>query len=108
LTKHGTSNAVADASTGNVTFDIDGDRINDSKVLLVKNKLSMLPMAFELDKQTYLTIKQNLFWAFFYNIIPIPFGASGYLTPTWGTAIMGLSDVVLILNSLRLRYKKSN
>jgi len=48
-----------------VTFDIDGDRINDSKVLLVKNKLSMLPKAIELGKQTYLTIKQNLLEAFF-------------------------------------------
>jgi len=65
LTKHGISNAVAYASAGNVTFDIDGDRNNDSKVLLVKNKLSILTKAVELDKQTYLMIKQNLFWAFF-------------------------------------------
>jgi cation transport ATPase len=65
LTKHGTSNAVADASTGDLTFDIVGDGSNDSQVLLLKNKLSMLPKAIELGKQTYLTIKQNLFGAFF-------------------------------------------
>jgi len=67
-----------------------------------------LPTAIELGKQTYLTIKQNLFWAFFYNVVAIPFAATGYLTPTWGAAIMGFSDIILIINSLRLRYKKLN
>ncbi|HNF72295.1 MAG TPA: hypothetical protein PLP34_07775, partial [Chitinophagaceae bacterium] len=57
-------------------------------------------------KNTYSTIRQNLFWAFAYNVVAIPVAAAGLLTPTWGAGIMALSDVVLIVNSLRLRYKK--
>ena len=64
-------------------------------------------MAIGLGKHTYLTIKQNLFWAFAYNVLAIPIAAAGYLTPTWGAGIMALSDVVLIANSLRLKYKKN-
>jgi Cu+-exporting ATPase len=59
-----------------------------------------------LGKHTYLTIKQNLFWAFAYNTIFIPVAALGLLTPTIGALIMGMSDVVLALNSVRLFVKK--
>lgn len=100
--------SLAKAHIGISLSDASQIAMQSAQVLLLKNKLSILPTAIELGKQTYLTIKQNLFWAFFYNIIAIPFAAAGYLTPTWGAAIMGLSDVVLILNSLRLRYKKLN
>lgn len=82
--------------------------MQSAQVILLNNNLNSLVAAIELGKKTYQTIKGNLFWAFFYNIVAIPFAASGYLTPTWGAAIMGLSDVVLILNSLRLRYRKIN
>lgn len=98
--------SLAKAHIGISLSDASQIAMQSAQVLLLKNKLSILPTAIELGKQTYLTIKQNLFWAFFYNVIAIPFAASGFLTPTWGAAIMGLSDVVLILNSLRLRYKK--
>ena len=100
--------SLAKAHIGISLSDASQIAMQSAQVLLLKNKLSILPTAIELGKQTYLTIKQNLFWAFFYNIIAIPFAATGYLTPTWGAAIMGLSDVVLIINSLRLRYKKLN
>ena len=63
-------------------------------------------MALGLGKHTYLTIKQNLFWAFAYNIVAIPVAALGLLTPTFGALVMGLSDVVLAINSVRLFIKK--
>ena len=65
-----------------------------------------MPLALGLGKHTYLTIKGNLFWAFAYNIVAIPVAAMGFLSPTFGALIMGLSDVVLAINSLSLNFKK--
>ncbi len=98
--------SLAKATIGISLSDASQIAKQSANVLLLKNKLSVLPMAIGLGKHTYLTIKQNLFWAFAYNVVAIPVAAAGYLTPTWGAAIMALSDVVLILNSLRLNYKK--
>ncbi len=80
--------------------------IQSASVVLMNNGLQKLPIAMQLGKHTYNTIKGNLFWAFFYNIIAIPFAAIGLFTPTVGALLMGLSDVVLALNSLRLNWKK--
>ena len=79
--------------------------MQSADVVLTKNSLLALPEAIGLGKHTFLTIKQNLFWAFLYNIIAIPVAAFGFLTPTFGAGVMALSDVVLIVNSLRLRIK---
>jgi Cu+-exporting ATPase len=49
------------------------------------------------------TIKQNLFWAFFYNAAAVPLAVLGFLNPVLCAAAMGLSDVVVIGNALRLR-----
>ncbi len=80
--------------------------MQSADVVLTKNSLIALPEAIGLGKHTFLTIKQNLFWAFLYNIIAIPVAAFGFLTPTFGAGVMALSDLVLILNSLRLRFKQ--
>jgi Cu+-exporting ATPase len=68
--------------------------------------LKHLPLALGLGRHTFLTIKQNLFWAFFYNIVAIPVAAFGLLTPAMAALVMGLSDVVLAINSVRLFMKK--
>ncbi|MFX5547081.1 hypothetical protein ABTD91_19230, partial [Acinetobacter baumannii] len=57
-------------------------------------------------KHTYKTIRENLFWALIYNVVAIPVAAFGLLTPTVGALVMGLSDVVLAINSVRLNFKK--
>jgi Cu+-exporting ATPase len=80
--------------------------IQSASVILMNSGLSKLPLAMQLGKHTYATIKGNLFWAFLYNIIAIPIAAIGLLTPTAGALIMGLSDIVLAANSLWLNYKK--
>ena len=75
-------------------------------ILLNKNELSQLPKALQVAKHTLLTIKQNLFWAFAYNIVAIPIAAMGFLNPMWGALFMAFSDVIVIGNSIRLKYKK--
>lgn len=79
--------------------------IQSASVVLMDNGLKKLPLAMQLGKHTYSTIKGNLFWAFLYNIIAIPVAAVGLLTPTTGALVMGLSDVVLAVNSLWLGKK---
>jgi len=80
--------------------------IQSASVVLMDSGLKKLPLAMQLGKHTYGTIKGNLFWAFLYNVIAIPVAAVGLLTPTAGALAMGLSDVVLAGNSLWLKWKK--
>ena len=80
--------------------------MQSAQVVLVNSGLDKLPMALGLGRQTFYTIKQNLFWAFAYNIVAIPVAAFGFLTPTFGALVMGLSDVVLAVNSVRLFVRK--
>lgn len=98
--------ALAKATVGISLSESTQIAIQTAAVILSGNKLSALPKALRLGKYTDNTIRQNLFWAFFYNILAIPVAAMGYLTPTWGAAIMALSDVVLLLNSLRLGIRR--
>ena len=68
--------------------------------------LTNLPEALGLGRHTFLTIKQNLFWAFAYNIVAIPVAAAGFLTPTFSALAMGFSDIILAVISLHLFIKK--
>lgn len=81
--------------------------INASEVILVDKNLSALKTALIVGKQTFRTIKQNFFWAFFYNTIAIPFAAVGYLKPIIAALSMAFSDVIVIGNSVLLKFKKS-
>jgi Cu+-exporting ATPase len=98
--------ALAKATIGISLNDASQIAMQTAQVVLMNKGLKNLPMALGLGKHTFLTIQQNLFWAFAYNIVAIPVAAFGYLEPTWGALIMGLSDVVLAINSVRLFVKK--
>jgi len=98
--------ALAKATVGISMSDASQIAMQTAQVVLMNSGLKNLPTALGLGKHTYLTIKQNLFWAFAYNIVAIPVAAFGFLTPTFGAMIMGLSDVVLAINSGRLFLKK--
>ncbi len=98
--------ALAKATVGISMSDASQIAMQTSQVVLMSNGLKNLPTALGLGKHTYLTIKQNLFWAFAYNIIAIPIAALGFLTPNFSALAMGLSDVVLAINSVRLFVKK--
>ena len=75
-------------------------------ILLNKENLKQLPKALKISQHTLLTIKQNLFWAFSYNIIAIPIACLGYLDPIWAALFMAFSDIVVIGNSIRLKFKR--
>jgi Cu+-exporting ATPase len=98
--------ALAKATLGISLSDAAQIALQSADVILMNQGLKNLPMALGMGKHTYITIKENLFWAFFYNIVAIPIAAAGLLTPTIAALAMGLSDVVLGLNSVRLFVKK--
>lgn len=84
-----------------------------AKMTIISSDLTKIPQAIRLSKQTVATIKQNLFWAFIYNLIGIPIAAgilypiSGFLlNPMLAGAAMALSSVSVVSNSLRLKWKK--
>jgi Cu+-exporting ATPase len=98
--------ALACATLGISMSDSSRLAVQTADVVLMDDGLSRLPAALELGRLTYSTIRGNLFWAFFYNIIAIPIAAFGGLVPAVAALAMGFSDVILVANSLRLYAKK--
>jgi len=89
--------------------------IDVAKMTIISSDLMLIPMAMKLSKLTVKTIKQNLFWAFVYNIIGIPIAAgilypiNGFiLNPMIAGAAMALSSVSVVSNSLWLKMKSIN
>ena len=72
-------------------------------ILLLNSDIETIPEALRLAQATLRTIKQNLFWAFFYNAAAIPLAMFGFLSPILSAAAMGLSDLIIIGNALRLK-----
>jgi Cu+-exporting ATPase len=72
-------------------------------VNLLGGSLSSVADALALSRRTYAVIRQNLFWAFAYNVVMIPLAVFGVLNPAWAAAAMALSSVTVVLNALRLR-----
>jgi Cu+-exporting ATPase len=98
--------ALAKASIGISMSDASQIAMQTADVVLMNSGLNKLPTAMQLGAHTFLTIRQNLFWAFFYNVLAIPVAAVGLLTPSVAAAAMAFSDVVLLINSSRLFVKK--
>lgn len=98
--------ALAKATIGISLSDASQIAMQTAQVVLMNHGIRKLPTALGLGKHTFLTIKQNLFWAFAYNIVAIPIAAIGMLKPGFAALVMGLSDVVLAINSGRLFVKK--
>lgn len=99
--------ALAKASVGISLSNATQVAIQSAQIILLKNNdLSSLVEAHLISKHTLITIKQNLFWAFFYNVVAIPIAAMGFLNPMIGALAMAFSDVIVIGNSIRLKTKK--
>jgi P-type Cu+ transporter len=98
--------ALAKATIGISMSDATQIAVQSAQVILMNNGIEHLPLALGLGKHTFSTIKGNLFWAFIYNVVAIPVAAIGLLNPGIAALAMGLSDVVLAANSIRLNYRK--
>jgi P-type Cu+ transporter len=75
-------------------------------IILLKSEIGAVPEALGLARATLRTIKQNLFWAFFYNALGVPLAALGFISPILCAAAMGVSDLVVIGNALRLLKRR--
>lgn len=100
--------ALTQADVGVSMNDASHIAIQSAKVILLNTDLQSVVTFLQISKHTLITIKQNLFWAFAYNIVAIPIAALGFLNPMVGAFAMAFSDVIVIGNSLRLKVKKVN
>jgi len=99
--------ALAQASVGISISNATQIAVQAAQVVLLNDKdLKQVYEAYLVSKHTLKTIKQNLFWAFFYNVVAIPIAAFGFLNPMIAALAMAFSDVVVIGNSIRLKSKK--
>ncbi len=99
--------ALTKADVGISFSDATAVSINASEVVIIgDNQLRKITEALLVGKHTMKTIKQNLFWAFFYNVLAIPVAAVGFLSPMIAALSMAFSDVMVIGNSLRLKLKR--
>lgn len=85
--------------------------VDSAEIVLMKNNLSDIPALIRLSRKTLKNIRENLFWAFFYNVIGIPLAAGAYiglfgweLSPMFGAAAMSLSSFCVVTNALRLNF----
>ena len=98
--------ALTKADVGVSMNDASQVAIQSARVILLNTDLHSVVKFLQISKHTLITIKQNLFWAFAYNMVAIPIAALGFLNPMVGAFAMAFSDVVVIGNSLRLKSEE--
>ncbi len=95
--------ALAEASVGIAMGRGTDLAMGSADAVLVRNDLMLVPYFIGLSRKTLGTIKQNLFWAFFYNAMALPLAVSGVLHPIVAAGAMATSSVFVVGNSLRIR-----
>jgi len=78
--------------------------MHTSGITLMRGDPALIAQAIDISKRTYQKIRQNLFWAFIYNVVGIPLAAMGILSPVLAGAAMALSSVSVISNALLLKF----
>lgn len=98
--------ALAKADVG-ISF-ADGTKIaaDTADIVIMDDNIDKLKQLTDIAHSTVRTVKQNIFWAFSYNIVAIPIAALGFLNPMVAAISMAFSDIIVILNSVRLARKK--
>src|SRR6056297_1486509 len=98
-------NDAAALKTADVGFAVGSGTdlsIESADIVLMQDNLAVLSAAIEISRKTVDTIKQNLFWAFFYNLVALPLAALGFLHPVIAELAMLFSSINVILNSLKI------
>ena len=95
--------ALAKADLGFAVSDGTDVAVESADIVLTGGRVENIPEAFRVSKETLRVIKQNLFWALFYNCICVPLALSGVLKPWMGALAMSVSSVSVVTNALRLR-----
>ena len=96
--------ALARADVGIALATGSDIALHSSDITLLRGDLRALPRAVALARSTVRVMRQNLFWAFLYNVICIPIAATGHINPIWASAAMAFSSVSVLTNSLRLSH----
>ena len=87
-------------------INVDNNRMQAAGITLMRGDPRLVPAALDISRRTYAKIRQNLFWAFVYNLIGIPLAAFGYLNPVLAGAAMALSSASVVSNALLLKTWK--
>jgi Cu+-exporting ATPase len=95
--------ALAAADVGMAMAEGSDIAMESADVVLMRSDLSSILQAIEVSRKTFTIIKQNLFWAFIYNVAAIPLAMAGVLSPIVAAAAMAMSSVTVVMNSLRLK-----
>jgi len=95
--------ALAKADVGMAMSTGTDVAIQSAEIILMRGDLSLVPNAIDISKRTWNKIRQNLFWAFIFNIGGIPLAALGYLSPMFAGSAMALSSFFVLSNALLLK-----
>lgn len=98
--------ALAQANLGIAVSRASDIARESADIVLLRSEINGVPEALALARATLRTIKQNLFWAFFYNSLGVPLASLGFISPVFCAAAMGVSDLIVIGNALRLLRRK--